>query len=112
MKIFFVIVISGLLSSCMMKGDVVQTGPDTYMVSAIACPACGGTTKSISMALKEAVGYCASQGKRMLKKDMKNDKWFNEAGETIVEFRCLDENHPAFIRADERRDSDMIIEHR
>lgn len=112
MKIIFVIVLSVLLSSCMMMGDITQTGPDTYMVSAIACPACGGTTKSISMAFGEASKYCASQGKRMLKKDMKNDKWFNEAGETIVEFRCLDENHPAFIRADERRDSDIVIEHR
>ena len=48
----------------------------------------------------------------MLKSDLKNDKWFNEAGETVLEFRCLPNDHPAFIRADERRDSDIIIEHR
>jgi hypothetical protein len=43
---------------------------------------------------------------------MTNDRWFNEAGETVLEFRCLDEDHPAFVRADERRDSDLIIERR
>ena len=112
MKKVFTLLACVLISSCMMKGDVVQTGPDTYMVSAIACPACGGTTKSITMALKEAEKYCAAMGKRVLKKDLKNDKWWNDAGETVVEFRCLDASHPAFVRADERRDSDIIIENR
>lgn len=112
MRKYLVFFIPLLVSSCMMSGDIVPTGPDTYMVSAIACPACGGTTKSITMVLKDAGSYCASQGKRMLKVDMKNDKWFNEAGETVLEFRCLQEDHPAFIRADGRRDSNMIIEHR
>lgn len=100
------------LTSCMMTGEIVSTGPDTYMLSTIACPACGGTTKSISMALKKAVSHCESQGLRMLKSNLANDKWYNEAGETVLEFRCLSDDHPAFIRADERRDSDIIIEHR
>ena len=89
-----------------------STGPSTYMLSTVACPACGGTTKSISMALKKAVAHCNAQGLRMLKESLDNDKWFNEAGETVLEFRCLAKDHPAFIRADDRRDSDIIIEHR
>ena len=98
--------------SCTMTGDIVPTGPDSYMVSTVACPACGGTTKSISMAYREAGQFCMSQGKRLLKSNMTNDRWFNEAGETVLEFRCLDESHPAFIRADQRRRSDVIIERR
>lgn len=101
-----------LLSGCMTTGDVVETGPNTYMVTSLACPACGGKNKSITMALQKASSYCASQGKRFLRKDFQNDKWLNGAGETILEFRCLDEDHPAFVRADGRRDSDLIIEHR
>lgn len=112
MKKLFLLPIAVLASSCMMTGDIVPTGPDSYMISTVACPACGGTTKSTTMAYKEAGEFCMSQGKRLLKSNMTNDRWFNEAGETVLEFRCLDEDHPAFIRADERRNSDIIIEHR
>lgn len=112
MKKYVALTLPLIVSSCMMSGDIVPTGPDTYMVSAIACPACGGTTKSITMVFKKAGEFCSSQGKYVLKSEMKNDKWFNDAGETVLEFRCLDKDHPAFIRADERRDSDTIIEHR
>lgn len=101
-----------VISACTMTGDVVSTGPDSYMISAVACPACGGTTKSMSMVFQEASAFCASQNKQLLREGMTNDRWFNEAGETVLEFRCLDEDHPAFVRADGRRDSDMIIEHR
>ena len=112
MNKLFLLAVAGLLVSCMMASDIVSTGPDSYMISTVACPACGGTTKSTSIAYKEAGEFCMSQGKRLLKSNMTNDRWFNEAGETVLEFRCLEENHPAFIRADERRDSDIIIEHR
>lgn len=101
-----------IVTACTMTGDIVSTGPDSYMVSAVACPACGGTTKSMTMAYQEAGEFCASEGKRLLKSGMTNDRWFNEAGETVLEFRCLDEDHPAFVRADGRRESDTIIEHR
>ena len=112
MKKLVVVSLFGLLSACTMMGDILPTGPDSYMISTVACPACGGTTKSISMALKRAGEFCAAQGKHMLKKDMTNDKWFNEAGETVLEFSCLAVDHPAYIRAQEKRDSDLIIEHR
>ncbi|WP_147300285.1 hypothetical protein [Paraperlucidibaca baekdonensis] len=112
MKKVLLLPIVGLVVSCTMTGDIVPTGPDSYMISTVACPACGGTTKSTTMAFQEAGQFCMSQGKRLLQSNMTNDRWFNEAGETVLEFRCLDEDHPAFIRADERRDSDIIIEHR
>lgn len=112
MKRLIVIFLVAFTASCTMIGDIVPTGPDSYMVSTVACPACGGTTKSISMAYKSAGEFCMSQGKRLLKSNMTNERWANEAGETILEFRCLAENHPAFIRADERKDSDIIIKHR
>ena len=112
MKKIFLLPVFGLIISCTMTGDIVPTGPDSYMISTVACPACGGTTKSTTMAYKEAGEFCVSQGKRLLKSSMTNDRWFNEAGETVLEFRCLDEDHPAFVRADERRDSDIIIENR
>jgi len=111
-RLIFLLTAFGLLASCMMSSDVVPTGPDSYMISTVACPVCGGTTKSTAMAYKEAGEFCMSQGKRLLKSSMTNDRWFNEAGETVLEFRCLGEDHPAFIRADERRESDIIIEHR
>lgn len=112
MKRILVVLTMGMITSCMMTGDIVPTGPDSYMVSTVACPACGGTTKSVTMAYKEASEFCISQGKRLLKSNMTNDRWFNEAGETVLEFRCLAEDHPAFIRADQQRESDIIIEHR
>ncbi|HAC88089.1 MAG TPA: hypothetical protein DCF95_09100 [Gammaproteobacteria bacterium] len=112
MKSLLVVPITALIASCTMTSDIVTTGPDSYMISTVACPACGGTTKSTTMAYKEAGEFCMSQGKRLLKSNMINDRWFNEAGETVLEFRCLDEDHPAFVRADERRDSDIIVEHR
>lgn len=112
MRIILAASIIPLLTACMMSSDIVVTGPDSYMVSTVACPACGGTTKSTTMAFKKAGDYCIAQGKRLLKSNMKNDRWRNEAGETILEFRCLEKDHPAFVRADERRDSDIVIEHR
>jgi len=112
MRRFVLVPLAALLAGCTMSGDIVPTGPDTYMTSAVACPACGGTTKSITMALQQAGEFCASQDKRVLRQDMTNDRWFNEAGETVLEFRCLDEDHPAFERADGRRASDVIIEQR
>ena len=112
MKNWLVVILGGLTTACMMSGDILPTGPDTYMVSTVACPVCGGTTKSMDMALKKAGEYCASQGKQVLKSSLDNDKWFNEAGETVLEFRCLAGDHPAFVRADERRDSDVIVEYR
>jgi hypothetical protein len=112
MKKLLVILMLGSLTACTMMGDIMPTGPDSYMISSVACPACGGTTKSISMALKGAGEFCANQGKHMLKIEMTNDKWFNEAGETVLEFRCLTEDHPEYIRAHEKRDTDIIIKHR
>ncbi len=112
MKRLIVVSLAAVAASCTMTGDIVPTGPNSYMVSTVACPACGGTTKSISMAYKEAGRFCMSQDKHFLKSNMTNERWSNEAGETVLEFRCLGGNHPAFIRADERRDSDIIIKHR
>jgi hypothetical protein len=112
MKIWFLAVAVVLVSGCMTTGDVIETGPDTYMVTSLACPACGGKSKAIVMALQKASGYCAAQGKRFLRGGLENEKWINGAGETILEFRCLSENHPAFMRADGRRESDIIIENR
>jgi|AntDeeMinimDraft_5_1070356.scaffolds.fasta_scaffold32637_1 hypothetical protein len=112
MRVLLFVPVAALMAACTMSGDIVSTGPDSYMVSTVACPACGGTTKSTTMAYREAGQHCKSQGKRLLKTDMTNDRWFNEAGETVLEFRCLDEDHPAFIRADGRRESDLIIEQR
>lgn len=111
-RLLLLAAVAVFVSGCTMTGDIVPTGPDSYMVSTVACPACGGTTKSTTMAYHEAGKFCASQGKRLLKSDMTNDRWWNEAGETVLEFRCLDEDHPAFVRADGRRESDIIVEHR
>jgi len=102
-----------LLSGCMTTSDVISTGPDTYLLSSAACPACGGSTKAITLALQKASAYCSERGKVMLRKSVtKENLNYAGAGGSSLEFRCLDPDHPEYIRADGARESDVIIEHR
>ncbi|WP_062262991.1 hypothetical protein [Endozoicomonas arenosclerae] len=101
------------LSGCMTTSDVIPTGPDTYMVTTAACPACGGSSKAMTMALKKAASYCTGLGKVMLRKGFSKENLnFAGAGGSTLEFRCLESTHPDYQRADGRRESNIIIEHR
>ena len=95
-----------------MSGDMVANVPVTYIVSLVVCPACSGVTQSITMAFQKSGKFCASQNKWLLRSGMTNDCWLNEVGETVPIFCCLDENHPAFVRTDSPRESDILIESR
>ena len=96
-----------------MTSEIVNTDPDTYLISSAACPACGGSTKAITVALQKASTFCTQQGKVMLRKSVSKENLnYAGAGGSSLEFRCLNQDHPKYIRADGARDSDVIIEHR
>ena len=101
------------LTGCMTTSDVIPTGPNTFMVTTAACPACGGSSQAVSMALKKASSYCMSMGKVMLRKGFSKENLnYVGAGGSTLEFRCLEPDHPEYQRADGLRESDLIIEHR
>jgi len=57
--------------------------------------------------------FCTQQGKVMLRKSVSKENLnYAGAGGSSLEFRCLNQDHPEYIRADAARDSDVIIEHR
>jgi hypothetical protein len=102
-----------ILGACQTASEVIRSGPDTYIISSAACPACGGSAKAVLLALRKASAFCQAQGKEMLRKDMRKENLnYVGAGGSTLEFRCLDKDHPEFVRADGKRDSDIVIEHR
>lgn len=102
-----------LMAGCQTTSSVVSTGPDTYMLSTAACPACGGSAKALTLALQEASTHCAGLGKVMLRKSISKENLnYAGAGGSSIEFRCLDPDHPEYVRADGARESDIIIETR
>lgn len=112
-KIIYIGAFLTLLSGCMTTSEVMNVGPDTYVITSAACPACGGSSKALALGLQKASKYCATMGKRLIQKkmDTENLNIYGAGGSTLT-FRCLDESHPEFQRADGRKDSDVIIENR
>jgi len=102
-----------MVTACTQVSEVIATGPNTYLISSAACPACGGSSKAVTLALQKASSFCVKQGKQMLRKNVtKENLNYAGAGGSSLEFRCLDPDHPEYIRADGARESDVIIEHR
>lgn len=77
------------LSSCTTASEVTQTGPSSYLVTSAACPACGGTAKSASLAIEKAQQFCAASGKMMVMQNVDSQN-INAvgAGGSKVEFSC------------------------
>ena len=84
------LVLATLLSGCMTTSDISATGEDTYSVSTLACPACGGTGKAENMALEAANEFCGAQGKEVVTQNLDIGAWeYNGAGTTELLFKCV-----------------------
>ena len=64
------LVLATLLSGCMTTSDISSTGEDTYFVSTLACPACGGPGKAENMALEAANEFCGAQEKEAVTQNL------------------------------------------
>jgi hypothetical protein len=90
MKKLSVLLACGLISACMTTGDVQVTGPNSYVTTSVACPACGGVDKSIALALEKASSYCSEHGKHLETTHMDNKRFGPGAGQTVLEVRCIE----------------------
>lgn len=78
------------LSACMTTSDISSLGDNTFAVSTLACPACGGTGKAEQMAIDAADSFCEEQGKMAVTQGIDVDSWdFNGAGTTDLAFKCV-----------------------
>lgn len=68
-----------MVTACTQVSDVIATGPNTYLISSAACPACGGSSKAVTLALQKASSFCVQQGKQMLRKNVTKEN-LNLAG--------------------------------
>ena len=106
-----ILLIVGLLYlfGCTTISEVITIGPDLYIISATSL----GYEKSIEKVYEKAGQTCDQENKQLLRTKMDNEVSAPSdivMYTVILEFRCLDSDHPAFIRADEKRESDQIIE--
>lgn len=81
----------GLLAGCAMTYDVVQVGPQTYQVSAVAAPARGGIAGAQHRATEEANKKCQSLGKTTTVTNVDTGHEFPAAGRAVVTFTCTSE---------------------
>ena len=88
-KYIMVIAISLLLNACMTTSDIVTLSDNSYQVSSLACPACGGTSKSQNLAREKANDFCAAKGEIAIIDALDNET-VNAygAGSTAINFRC------------------------
>ena len=74
----------------MTTSKVSSLGGNTYSLSTLACPACGGTYKAESMALDAANKFCMEQGKEAVIENADIGSWsYNGAGTTDLIFLCV-----------------------
>jgi hypothetical protein len=78
-----------LLNACTTTSDIVTLSDNSYQVSSLACPACGGTSKSQNLARKKANDFCAAKGEIAIIDNLDNET-VNAygAGSTAMNFRC------------------------
>ena len=87
-----ILLFSGVLAGCTSTGDIQKLAPNVFQVSTAACPACGGTSKSMELALQKANLYCADKNKDIVVDNYENESLnLAGAGATSLEFRCIDE---------------------
>jgi len=78
----------GVLAGCAMTYDVVQVGPQTYQVSAVAAPARGGIAGAQHRATEEANKKCQSLGKTTTVTNVDTGHEFPAAGRAVITFTC------------------------
>lgn len=78
-----------ILNACTTTSDIVTLSDNSYQVSSLACPACGGTSKSQDLARQKANDFCAEQGGVAIIDNLDNET-VNAygAGATALNFRC------------------------
>ena len=82
-----------LLAGCSTTSKVMEVGPDTYSVSAMAAPVRGGTGAARSNALEQANAHCRSLGKYIEVVDTSQETLNSYgAGAADVVFRCVNRN--------------------
>lgn len=76
-------------SACTTASEVQRVGADTFVVNSAACPACGGTAKSATLAMEKAQQFCANEGKMMVMQNV-DSRNINAvgAGASTVQFSC------------------------
>ena len=77
------------LAACTTTSDVIPRGDGSFVVSSAACPACGGSSKSASLAYQKASEFCEERGQIAVIEDASNRN-VNAmgAGASEVSFRC------------------------
>jgi hypothetical protein len=78
----------GALAGCATTYDVVQVGPQTYQVSAVAAPARGGIAGAQHRATEAANQKCQTLGKVTTVTDVDTGHEFPAAGRAVVTFTC------------------------
>jgi len=91
MKFKYIVItaIGLLLNACMTTSDIVTLSDNSYQVSSLACPACGGTSKSQTLAREKANDFCDAKGQVAIIDGLDNET-VNAygAGSTAMNFRC------------------------
>lgn len=78
----------GAIAGCMMTYDVVQVGPQSYQVSAVATPARGGIAGAQHRATEAANKKCESLDKATTVTNVDTGHEFPAAGRAMVTFTC------------------------
>jgi hypothetical protein len=89
MNRFSLITLTLMLTACASQSGVLQTGVDTYQVSATASPARGGATGARKIVLTRANEKCNSLGKQIDVINTQSSWAFPAATTVVVDFRCV-----------------------
>lgn len=91
-KTFSLLAIIFLVTGCQTTSNVQNLGNGRYSVSSIACPACGGTSRSHELAFKEASTYCGNLDMIAIPEETDNQTLnaFGAGGTDLV-FSCVKE---------------------
>src|ERR1700754_2913292 len=87
------------IAACADAARPVAIGPDTYSISAMASSSRGGGAGARAIALRDAGGFCQTQGRQILVTNMESATTtaFGD-GTSSVTFRCLQEDDPELRR--------------
>lgn len=82
------IILPIFISGCAWQSEALQTGDNTFQVSANASPARGGVTGAQEMALRNANSKCKSLGKQIEVIDVVTQYAFPANGVATIDFKC------------------------
>lgn len=105
--------LAGLLLSGCGTSSVLQLGPDTYRVSAVAPPIAGGVAAAEEAALGAAQRYCASLRREVLVQTLGTaPARLGGQARSSVNFRCLAAGDPELRRPVLEPAPDVVVEDR